>query len=183
MTKMSYVPDRIIETLLKAYDCANNDLVIEKLKEYRVDKNNLRRIHIKFTFPKTTRGKSLLVSELMVRDWELHQSISWLILFNIISSDFLLLIKETDICNFADDATIHAGGKDLDATSSKLEQETNTTTKWLKCTVSGLRQFLAFESPLKMGKNVFYFTAKALFDLKIFKFLSWVFYQVEKRLD
>ena len=36
---------------------------------------------------------------------------------------------------------------------------------------SGLRQFLATECPLKMMKNTFYFTVKALFALKIFKFL------------
>ena len=38
--------------------------------------------------------------------------------------------------------------------------------------VSGLRQFLATESPFKMMKNAFYFTLKALFILKIFKFLA-----------
>ena len=36
---------------------------------------------------------------------------------------------------------------------------------------SGLRQFIATDSPLKMMKDVFYFTSKALFVLKIFKFL------------
>ena len=41
----------------------------------------------------------------------------------------------------------------------------------LKRTLSGLRQFLETESPLKMMKT-FYFTLKALFFLKIFKFLS-----------
>ena len=35
----------------------------------------------------------------------------------------------------------------------------------------GLRQFLATESPSKMMKNPFYFIFKALFVLKIFKFL------------
>ena len=40
----------------------------------------------------------------------------------------------------------------------------------LKGTLSGLRQFLATESPLKMMKNAFYFTSKALFVLKISKF-------------
>ena len=39
-------------------------------------------------------------------------------------------------------------------------------------TLSGLRQFWAIEIPLKMMKNAFYFTSKALFILKIFKFLS-----------
>ena len=42
---------------------------------------------------------------------------------------------------------------------------------FLKGALSGLRQFLATESPLKMMKNAFYFTSKALFVLKIFKFL------------
>ena len=41
-----------------------------------------------------------------------------------------------------------------------------------KGALSGLGQFLATESPLKMMKNAFYFTSKALFVLKIFKFLS-----------
>ena len=48
---------------------------------------------------------------------------------------------------------------------------------------SSLRQFLANESPLKVTKNAFYFTLKALFVLKIFMFLSWIFGQVYKRLD
>ena len=41
-----------------------------------------------------------------------------------------------------------------------------------KGTLSSLRQFLATESPLKLMKNVFNFTLKALLVLKIFKFLS-----------
>ena len=49
--------------------------------------------------------------------------------------------------------------------------------------VSGLRQFLETEIPLKMIKNAFYFLSKALFVLKIFKFLSWLFGHVWKRLD
>ena len=52
----------------------------------------------------------------------------------------------------------------------------------IKGALSGLRQFLATESPLKMMKNAFYFTSKALFVLKIFKFLSWLFGHIAKRL-
>ena len=40
----------------------------------------------------------------------------------------------------------------------------------LKGALSGLRQFLATESPFTMMKNAFYFTSKAFFQLKIFKF-------------
>ena len=44
----------------------------------------------------------------------------------------LLFIKETDICNFADDATLYACGKELDTISFKLEIETNRAIQWLK---------------------------------------------------
>ena len=50
--------------------------------------------------------------------------------------------------------------------------QTFTGTKALKGALSGLRQFLAAESSLKMMKNAFYLTSKALLILKIFKFLS-----------
>ena len=53
----------------------------------------------------------------------------------------------------------------------------------LKGALLGLRQFLATESPLKIMKNIFYFTSKAIFVLKIFKFLSLFFGHVAKRLD
>ena len=43
-----------------------------------------------------------------------------------------------------------------------------------------LKQFLPTESPWKMIKNSNYFILKALFILKIFKFLSWLFDHVEK---
>ena len=53
----------------------------------------------------------------------------------------------------------------------------------IKGALSGLRQFFATENPLKMTENAFYFTSKALFVLKIFKFLSRLFGNVAKRLD
>ena len=45
-----------------------------------------------------------------------------------------------------------------------------------KGALSGLRQFLAVESPLKMMKNAFYFTSKVLFVLKIYKFSVFLFF-------
>ena len=42
----------------------------------------------------------------------------------------------------------------------------------LKGPLSGLRQFFANETFLKMMRNAFYFTLKTLFVLKIFKFLA-----------
>ena len=48
----------------------------------------------------------------------------------------------------------------------------------IKDALSSLKQFLTAESPLKLMKNVFYFTLKALLILKIFKFLFWDFHHV-----
>ena len=43
---------------------------------------------------------------------------------------------------------------------------------FVKGALSGLRQFLTAVSLIKVMKNAFYFTSKALFILKIFTFLS-----------
>ena len=43
----------------------------------------------------------------------------------------------------------------------------------VKSALSGLRQLLATERPLKIMKNLLHFTSKSLFVLKIFKFLSF----------
>ena len=53
----------------------------------------------------------------------------------------------------------------------------------VKGAFSGLTQFFATEIPLKMIKSAFYFMSKAVFVPKIFKFLSWLFGHVSKRLD
>ena len=70
----------------------------------------------------------------MVRDypWLNKGSILGPTLFNVFINDLLLFIKESDICNFTDDTTLYACGKDLDAISNKLELETNTAIQWLK---------------------------------------------------
>ena len=43
---------------------------------------------------------------------------------------------------------------------------------YVKDALSGLRQFLAAETPLKVMKNAFYFPSKVVCVLKIFMFLS-----------
>ena len=42
----------------------------------------------------------------------------------------------------------------------------------VKSAVLDLRKFLAIESPVKFKKNTFYFILKALFVLRMLKFLS-----------
>ena len=52
--------------------------------------------------------------------------------FNVSINDLLLFIKETDICNFADDATLYPCGKELDTISLKIKIETNTAIQSFK---------------------------------------------------
>ena len=52
--------------------------------------------------------------------------------FQCFINDLLLFIKAADICNFVDDTTLYACGKELDTISFKLEIETNRAMQWLK---------------------------------------------------
>ena len=66
----------------------------------------------------------------------------------------------------------------------KLNFERIKYTTWRKLQRRALtfqKKFICFiESPFKMMKNAFYFILNALFVLKIFKFLSWLFGHVNK---
>ena len=61
-----------------------------------------------------------------------QESILGPILFNIVINGLFLFIKETDICNFADDTNLYTCGKELDTISFKPEIETNRAMQWLK---------------------------------------------------
>ena len=112
--------------LSKACECVSHDLIIAKLEVYEVGENNLILIQNYLS----QRKKKVKVGSYL-SEW-LKGSILGSILFNVFINDLLLFIKETDICNFADDATLYACRKDLDTISGKLELETNTAIKWLK---------------------------------------------------
>ena len=51
-----------------------------------------------------------------------------------------------------------------------------------KGSVSGLKQFLTIENPLKIMKNIFNFMLITFFVLEIFTFLSWLFGYVARQL-
>ena len=63
------------------------------------------------------------------------------------------------------------------------ESEKHSPNNSLKRSFLGQRQYLAVEDLLKLRKNAFYVTLKALFVLKIFEVLSRLFSHVGKRLD
>ena len=52
------------------------------------------------------------------------------LLFNIYINDLLLFIQNSDICNYADDATIYACDKSLDNISHRLETDCSVALEW-----------------------------------------------------
>ena len=119
--------------LSKAYDCFNHDLIIAKLEAHGVGENNLRLIQNYIS----QRQQWVKVASFCNESFEIifgvpQGSILGLIIFNAFVYDLLFFIKERDICNSTDDATLYACGKELDTISFKLEIETSTAIEWLK---------------------------------------------------
>ena len=104
--------------LSKAYDCVNHDLIIAKLEAYGVGENSLRLIQNYLSQRQQRVKVGSPFSEWLEIVLGVPQgSILGPILFNVFINDLLLFMKETDICNFADDTSLHACGKDLARTS------------------------------------------------------------------
>ena len=108
--------------LSKAFDCLNHELLITKLSAYGFSRSALKLIHrnlnerqqrvkINGSFS-TSRQTSLGAPQ---------GSVLGPLLFNIYINDFFYLVKDTEICNYADDTTIFACGSDLDSVVESLE--------------------------------------------------------------
>ena len=129
--------DGIVGTLLmdlsKAYDCVNHDLIIAKPEAYGVGENSLRFIQNYLSQRQQRLKIGSYFSEWLEIILAIPQGYILVpILFNVFINDVLLFIKETDICNFADNTTLYACGKKLDTISLKLEIKTNRAIEWLK---------------------------------------------------
>ena len=146
----------------KAFDRIWHDGLLFKLKE----NGNLLELIKSFLRDRVQR----VTFNGTISDWECIRagepqgsilgSLFFLIYINDLATDLKLNVKL-----FADDTSLFSVVSDPLETANLLNKD-------LRGTLSGLRQFLATESPLKIMKNAFYFILKALFVLKIFMFSS-----------
>ena len=119
--------------LSKAFDCLNHELLIAKLSAYGFSRSALKLIHcylnerqqrvkINGSFS-TSKQTSLGVPQ---------GSVLGPLLFNIYINDFFYLVKDTEICNYADYTTIFACGSDLGSILESLEGDAALLSLWFE---------------------------------------------------
>ena len=54
------------------------------------------------------------------------------LLLNIFFNDFILAIKSTYVCNFADNNTIYACDRDVESVTARLEDDVSGALDWFK---------------------------------------------------
>ena len=107
-----------------------HDLLIAKLEAYDFGYNSLKLI---FDYLNNRKQRCKVGSDysswLDVLTGVPQGSVLGLLLFNIFLNDFFYMFK-SNVCNFADDNSLYASGKTLDAVVCKLESDMEIAMEW-----------------------------------------------------
>ena len=108
-----------------------NDLLIAKLEAYGFSLISLKLIFSYLTNRKqrVTLG-SAFTDYLCILFGVPQGSILGPLLFNIFLNDLLLMVSETELCNFADDNTLYVSDNSLDNILLRLNKEIKNTLNW-----------------------------------------------------
>ena len=100
--------------LSKTYDCLLHYLSIAQLEAYGLGSGSLNLLLVYLTFRKQkTKVGSAYSKWSKIRRGIPQGSILGPMLFNTFIYDIFMIIEQSDICNFADDNTLHSCGKSL----------------------------------------------------------------------
>lgn len=123
----------VLMDLSKAFDTINHELLIAKLYAYGFDKDALKII---FSYL-NDRYQRTKINTTFSSWTELLQgvpqgSVLGPILFNIYLNDLFFILKESDVCNFADDTTPYVCDNDIKNLFLRLEHDCMLTIDWFE---------------------------------------------------
>ena len=121
----------ILMDLTKAFDCLNHESLIAKLNAYGFTRTALKHIHSYLT--KRQQRVKINGSFSTIKCSSLGDpqgSVLGPLLFNIYINDFFYLVKDTEICNYADDTTIFVCGTEVDPILKSLEKDAPLLSNW-----------------------------------------------------
>ena len=123
----------VLMDLSKAYDCLPHDLLIAKLEAYGFGMNSLRLLYSYLTARRQrVKINSNYSSWLDITSGVPQGSVLGPLLFNIFINDMLFFVKNSKVCNFADDNTLYATSKNLSEVLASLELDVGITLDWFE---------------------------------------------------
>ena len=119
--------------LSKEFDTINYELLLAKLNGYGFDKNALEviRKYLSNRWQRTKVNTTFSYWSALLKGVP-RGSVLGRILFHIFLDDLLFILKDTDVCNFADDASPHACDISLDELLMNLERDSALALCWFE---------------------------------------------------
>ena len=118
--------------LSKAYDCIPHDLLIVKLEDYGFDTCALKLVYSYLANRKQRAKVGSAYSTSQNISGVPQGSVLGPLLFNIFINDLFLTDLESEMCNFADDTTIHACDTSIEAVTINLKDHLQKPLDWFK---------------------------------------------------